>query len=113
MQDSGILDNQVSHYFVFNMPINEYLNEIRRVIELNQKKTNFGQKLFQYEVGVDELLDHSLISQRAYKTREHSDVVRIAAGASYFHEQLEQKIILLPVLAEIIRLRQEYGVNSA
>lgn len=104
---------QISPFFVLKMSINEYLNEIRRVIELNKNKTNFNQKLFQYEIGVDETWDHSLISQRVYKTREHSDVVRIAAGASYFHEKLEQKIILLPALAEIIRLRREYGVNNA
>ncbi|MBJ9425217.1 hypothetical protein [Acinetobacter seifertii] len=95
------------------MAVNEYLNDIRRLIELNQNKADQARVLFQYQIGIDELYDHSLISERAYKTRLHSDVVRIASNASFWHETLEEKIILLPVLSEIIRLQKLHGVSNA
>lgn len=95
------------------MSVNEYLIDIRRVIELNKNKASHANILFQYQVGIDEVYDHSLISERAYKTRRHSDVVRIACNASFFHEPLEEKIILLPRLSEIIRLQKLHGVKNA
>ncbi|HGW3984107.1 hypothetical protein ACRS5A_18330 [Acinetobacter baumannii] len=95
------------------MAVNEYLIDIRRLIELNQNKADHANILFQYQVGIDEINDHSLISERAYKTRRHSDVVRIASNTSFFHETLEEKIILLPVLSEIIRLQKLHGVSNA
>jgi hypothetical protein len=95
------------------MAVNEYLNDIRRLIELNQNKAGQANVLFQYQIGIDEISDHSLISERVYKTRRHSDVVRIASNASFWHEKLEEKIILLPVLSEIIRLQKLHGVSNA
>lgn len=89
---------------------NEFLNALRRHIEVNKPRTGFGGTLIAYQVGEDEIYDASLVSYRVYQTRTHSDVVRLACGTSFAHEPLPQKIILFPSLNAVISLQKKYGV---
>lgn len=90
--------------------LNEYHNDIRRYIERNESRTHYGGDLTVYQIGIDEIYDPSKISQRFYGTRAHDDVVRIAAGTSFVHEPLPEKIILLPSLQVIIELQKKHEV---
>ena len=93
------------------MSVNEYLNDIRHVIEQNREKVAYAGKLIAHQIGVDELYDHSLISDRVYKSRQYTDVVRLAAGASFSNEKLKEIYILLPTLNEIIKLKKKHGLG--
>lgn len=95
------------------MSLNEYHNDIRRLINKNKKRHGYGAVLFVYQVGRDEIYDASLVSQRAYKSRNHGDIVRIASGVSFAHESLPIQRIFLPNLAQIIALQKKHGVNYA
>lgn len=92
---------------------NEFYNAIRRHIEANAKRTGYGGSLIAYQVGEDEIYDASLVSLRAYRTRLHSDVVRLACGVSFAHEPLPQKLVLLPSLNAIVQLQKKYEVSNA
>lgn len=93
------------------MSINEYLNDIRHVIEQNREKVAYAGKLIAHQIGVDEVSDHSLISFRIYKSNQYTDVVRIAAGVSFSYEKLKETYILLPTLNEIIKLKKKHGLG--
>lgn len=92
---------------------NEFYNAIRRHIEMNANKTGYGGSLINYQIGEDEIYDASLVSLRVYKTRVHSDVVRLACGVSFAHEPLPEKLVLLPSLNAIVQLQKKYEVNNA
>lgn len=92
---------------------NEFYNALRRHIELNAKRTGYGGSLIAYQIGEDEINDPSLVSLRAYQTRAHSDIVRLAAGVSFVNEPLPQKIILLPSLNAVVTLQRKFGVANA
>ncbi len=92
---------------------NEFYNAIRRHIEMSANKTGFGGSLVAYQIGEDEIYDASLVSLRLYKTRVHSDVVRLACGVSFAHEPLPQQIVLMPSLNAIVKLQKKYGVSNA
>lgn len=93
--------------------LNEYHNDVRRHIEKNTQLVGYGGSLLPYQIGEDEIYDASLVSQRIYKTRVHSDVIRVACGVSYSHEPLPQKVIFLPTLRIIIQLMKKHGVTHA
>lgn len=93
------------------MSVNEYLNDIRHVIEQNRNKVAYAGLLIPHQIGIDEIYDHSLISYRVYSTDRHTDVIRVAAGVSFSHETLSETFILLPALSEIIRLRKKHGLG--
>ena len=95
------------------MSLNEYHNDIRRLIDKYKSRHGYGGRLFRYQVGNDELYDPSLISQRMYKTRAQADVVRLVTGVSFAHEALNIKIIILPTLQQIIALQKKHGVTYA
>ena len=95
------------------MSLNEYHNDIRRLINKNKKRHGYGGFLFAYQIGRDEIYDPSLISQRVYHPRNHGDIVRIASGVSFAHDQLPKETIILPKLAQIIALQRKYGVTHA
>lgn len=92
---------------------NEFYNAIRRHIEMNANKTGYGGSLINYQIGEDEIYDASLVSLRVYRTRVHSDVVRLACGVSFAHEPLPEKLVLLPSLNAIVQLQKKYEVNNA
>lgn len=89
---------------------NEFLNALRRHIEVNTPRTGYGGTLMQYQIGEDEIYDASLVSLRAYGTRMHTDVIRLSCGTSFAHEPLPEKIVLLPSLNAVITLQKKYGV---
>lgn len=89
---------------------NEFINALRRHIEVNKPRTGYGGSLISYQIGEDEIYDASLVSLRAYSTRAHTDVVRLACGTSFAHEPLPQKIVLLPSLNAVVTLQKKYGV---
>lgn len=93
------------------MSVNEYLNDIRHVIEQNRSKAAYAGKLIAHQVGIDEVFDHALISFRLYKSDKYTDVVRVAAGVSFSYEKLPESFILLPSLSEIIKLRKKHGLG--
>lgn len=93
--------------------LNEFYIELRRHIERNASRTGYGGTLTEWEIKADEVHDPSLISQRFYGSRQYYDVVRIAAGSSFAHEILEQKIILLPSMQAILRLKKQFEVTNA
>lgn len=92
---------------------NEFYNALRRHIDVNTKRTGYGGTLIAYQIGEDEVNDASLVSLRAYKTRNHSDIVRLACGVSYAHEPLPTKIVFLPSLNAIVQLQRKFGVTDA
>lgn len=92
---------------------NEFYVALRRHIEINTNKTGMGGSLIVYEVGEDEVSDASLVSLRAYKTRNHADVVRLACNLSFAHEPLPMGYVLLPSLNAIVQLQKKYEVSNA
>ena len=92
---------------------NEFYIALRRHIEVNAKRTGYGGSLTAYEVREDEANDPSLVSQRLYGTRRHGDIIRLACGVSFAHEQLPQKVFLFPSLNAIVQLQKRYGVTNA
>lgn len=92
---------------------NEFYNALRRHIEVNASKTGYGGSLIAYQIGEDEVFDASLVSLRAYQTRVHSDVVRLACGVSFAHEPLPMKLVLLPSLKAIVQLQKKFEVSNA
>ncbi len=92
--------------------LNEYHNAVRRYIESNRKKAEFGARLFHYQIGEDEVNDPSLASYRAYNTNAHTDIIVLASGNSFSFQPLPLKIITLPDLSILIQLQKRYGVNN-
>lgn len=90
--------------------LNEFYIDLRRFIEANKTKANYGASAFYYQVKEDEVNDPSLLSFRAYGTRRHSDVVVLACGNSFSYEPLPLEIITLPNLSVIIKLQKQHGV---
>lgn len=91
---------------------NEFYNALRRHIEMNARKTGFGGSLIPYSIGEDEVNDASLVSLRAYQSRLHSDVVRLACNVSFAHEPLPMGLVLLPSLNAIVKLQKKYEVSN-
>lgn len=90
--------------------LNAYRNAIRQQIQFLQRSGVAGQ-FIRWQVGSDEVDDATLLSQRAYGTREHTDVVMVAAGTSGIWEPLPRAIIILPTLAQVLALRKQYQIK--
>lgn len=88
------------------MSQNAYRNAIRELIEL-LKKRGTSQQMIVWQIRADEAVDPTLISLRAYGTREHADVVMVAAGVSGIWERLPETEIVLPLLIQIRQLRRD------
>lgn len=87
--------------------INDYRNAIREHI---RKKLAAGDlaNLIVWDVQTDEANDPTLLSSRAYSSRNYADAVIVAAGASGIWEPLGLNRIALPTLINLIQLEQEY-----
>lgn len=90
---------------------NDYRNAIRDLIDLLRRR---GQSIqyISWQVNVDEVNDPTLLSFRAYGSREYSDVVMVACGTSFIFEQLPETEIILPTLLQIRQLRTLYGLSN-
>lgn len=87
--------------------INAYRNAIRTHIE-RLKSVGNASRLIVWDVREDEASDPTLLSLRAYGTRQHSDVVLVACGVSGIWEELPQRRIAMPILQDVLALRREY-----
>lgn len=89
---------------------NAYRNAIRDLIELIKARGTSNQ-MIAWQVGEDEINDPTLVSLRAYGSRNHADVVMVACGTSGIWEQLPAVIIVMPQLAQVLQLRRKYGIE--
>lgn len=87
--------------------MNEYLNAIRDLIVLLKNKGKTGQFL-RWVVMPDEVYDATLISYRAYGSREFANVVMIAAGTNSIAEPLPAEEIILPTAMQIRQIQAIY-----
>jgi hypothetical protein len=90
---------------------NAYRNAIRDQIEFLRRESRANQYIF-WQVMDDESNDPTLLSLRAYGTREHADVVMVACGVSGIWESLPTIEIILPPLLQIRQLRQLHGMDG-
>ncbi|WP_151765780.1 hypothetical protein [Acinetobacter colistiniresistens] len=88
--------------------IHEFHNAVRKSVELEKKRSTISKRIVLYTIGEDETLDHGLVSQRLYKTRNYQDVVRICCGISFAHEPLPIEMFYFPSVAELLRLKKLY-----
>lgn len=93
------------------MNINAYHNALRDQIELLKRRGKSNQ-LILHQVMPDETLDHTIISERTYKTRDWGDVVRIASGVNASWEPLPEIEIFLPTFLMVKQLRQSFGLDQ-
>lgn len=87
--------------------INDYRNAIRDHIRQQKNAGNLA-RLIIWDVQTDEMTDPTLLSLRAYGSRDHVDAVLVAAGCSGIWEKLEQTRIALPTLVDLIQLARDY-----
>lgn len=89
---------------------NAYRNAIRDLIELLKARGTSNQ-MIAWQIGEDEINDPTLVSLRAYGSRNHADVVMVACGVSGIWEQLPAVIVIMPQLAQVLQLRRKYGIE--
>lgn len=85
------------------------LNAVRRFVEQEQKRSLISHKLIAHEVGQDESLDHTLLSQRLYGKREYSQVVAVCCGVSFAFEPIPCRIYYFPTLTELLKIKKAYA----
>jgi|JI6StandDraft_1071083.scaffolds.fasta_scaffold240519_2 hypothetical protein len=93
------------------MSSNAYRTAIIQLIAQLRARGQSGQYIL-YQVMPDELNDPTLISWRAYSTRNHADVVMISAGLSSIDEPVPEGELLLPLGVVVAQLKRLYGVTS-
>ena len=86
---------------------NDFRNAIRDLIEKLKKRGLTGQYIH-HQINKDEINDPTLVSQRAYGSREYADVVMVACGTSGIWEELPRAEIILPTMLQIIQLQQQF-----
>lgn len=91
--------------------INDYRNAIRDHIERLRNIGNLRNMII-WDVQVDEATDPTLLSNRAYNTRQHVDVVLVACGVSWIWEKLPEERIVLPLLRDVLALRKIYMTDE-
>lgn len=89
--------------------INEYRNAIRDHINRNIQQGKLNN-LVVWDVQSDEAKDPTLLSFRIYGTRQHVDVIQVACGVNGIWEKLPEKRIAVPLIIDVLRLRNEYIV---
>jgi hypothetical protein len=87
--------------------MNEYLNAIRDLINLLKSKGRTGQYL-RWNIMPDESNDATLVSYRAYGSREYANVVMIAAGTNSIADILPNEVIIMPTLMQIRQIQSLY-----
>ena len=88
--------------------INDYQNAIRHLIEKLKKRGLTGQYI-RWQINKDEIHDPTLVSLRAYGSREHANVVMVACGTSGIWEALPRIEIILPTMLQITQLQQQFN----
>ena len=88
--------------------INDFRNGTRDLIEKLKKRGRAGQYI-RWQINKDEINDPTLVSLRAYGSRDYADVVMVACGTSGIWEELPREEIILPTLLQLIQLRQQFN----
>lgn len=89
---------------------NAYRNAIRDLIELLKARGTSNQ-MIAWQIGEDEINDPTLVSLRAYGSRDHAAVVMVACGTSGIWESLPRAVVIMPQLAQVLQLRRKYGIE--
>lgn len=89
--------------------INEYRNEVRRHLDQMLQVGNL-KNLIVWDIRSDEADDATLLSYRAYGSRDYVQEVLIASGVNSIWERLPEKRIALPTMVNILALKKRYGV---
>lgn len=89
--------------------INEYRNEVRRHLDQMLQVGNL-KNLIVWDIRSDEADDATLLSYRAYGSRDYVQEVLIASGVNGIWERLPEKRIALPTMVNILALKKRYGV---
>ncbi len=87
------------------MQYNKLHNAVRKHIEQEQ------DNVILWDVLQDESQDPTLLSLRAYGTREHADIVMITCGVSGVWQTLPCTRIVLPLLKDVIALKRQFNSN--
>ncbi len=87
--------------------INEFRNAIRDHINRTIQQGKLNQLII-WDVKSDEAADPTLLSFRIYGSRIHTDVIQVACGVSGIWEKLPEKRIAVPIINDVLRLRNEY-----
>jgi hypothetical protein len=93
------------------MSSNIYRTAIIQLIAQLRTRGQAGQYIL-YQVMPDEVADPTLISWRAYGTRNHADVVMISAGQSSIDDPVPVGELLLPVGPVVAQLKRLHGVTG-
>lgn len=88
--------------------INDYQNAVRDLIQKLKKRGLPGQYI-RWQINKDEVNDPTLVSVRAYGSRDHADVVMVACGTSGIWEELPREEIILPTMLQLIQLQQQFN----
>lgn len=91
------------------MSQNAYRLAILKLIAQLKDKGQSDQYVL-YQVMPDEVHDPTLLSQRAYGTRSHADVVMIAAGVNSIDDPLPETDLVLPLGSAVVVLKRMYKV---
>lgn len=87
--------------------MNAYRNAIRDTIELLKARATSSQMIV-WQIGTDEQFDPTLVSLRAYGSREYADVVMVACGTSGIWERLPTVEVVMPTLSQVRQLQRQY-----
>lgn len=91
------------------MIINEYRNALRNHLDQVLSVGNLNN-LIVWDIKFDETNDPTLLSFRAYGSRDYVQEVLIASGVNGIWERLPEKRIALPTMVNILALKKRYGV---
>lgn len=91
------------------MSQNAYRNDLRDLIDLI-KARGMSSQMVAWQIGTDEVHDPTLVSLRAYGSRDYVDVVMVASGTSGIWEPLPKVTIVMPQLPQVQQLRLKHGI---
>lgn len=93
-------------------PINHYLNAVRNFVDM-MTATGRADSLLYYPIYDDAATDPTLASQQVYGNRDDYRVIMVCAGTNHIWEKLPQKSIYLPTPAQLVVIKQQYGIVKA
>ena len=93
------------------MIANTYLNAVRTHVDLLVRRSR-TDKLVIYDIGSDEVHDPTLISQRVYGSRDHTDIIMLCAGMNRIGEALSRHRIYLPAATTVMMLRKIHAQDG-
>lgn len=89
------------------MSINSYLQAVRRHIDWLKRYGRKGQYIC-WQIMPEEIHDPTLVSYRAYGTRDHSQIIQLACGTNSAWEPLPETEIILPLMKDLTLLLRQH-----